>query len=193
MGFIRALLGKMGFAGSRNPARRVPSPIPYPNEDIHFMRDDHEFAPKMREALHELQSTQRQQRPIVQPALPLAELVAEWERLGGHFINQVQYVHDMHRDLGRLRSQIDERLASRNEQLEAEFTRNEELRARIGGGDAPEAKPDPIPDGGGSPDGNVLPIVGHSEPSQGNGKDHSGELLITNRGPEKLPRRSSSV
>lgn len=126
-------------AGTRSsPRNRTPNPdtsrVTYP-EDVGSHPDSvgtAEFAPGA--------FRQREQRPIIRAKMPLTELVEAYERLSGEFIEQVKYVHHMHADLGELRQQIGMHIASRDEEIEAEHVRNEELRKRIGAKDDQPAK-----------------------------------------------------
>lgn len=181
------------------PSRRVPnpdtSPIPYPSDlDASPEVGLGEFDPKKVR-----RSTQRQQTPPDQ--MTLTALVAEWERLGGVYIEQVQYCHDMFDSLQTLREQIAVRVDHRDDELEAEHERNEQLRQRIGAKDGtPTNSPRTVVEAEGkvkspavsrgdidAPGANPDPVVVHVEPiTRGNANGSGRKFDLDGHGGKPL-------
>lgn len=188
--WMRSLVGIQSSRPSRHaPDLREPrrAPLRYPEVDgVVPEVDCGEYDPKgpVRAPLHYPEEGQRHQfRPVVRDIMTLPEMVSEWERMNTAFIEHVQHAQDKYLELQEMRTRIEERLASRNEQIEVEYQRNEELRSQIGAKrDTPPADaPSPTPVVIDNSADTSLPVpVTDARQGKGHGVNGSGGRSLSN-------------
>lgn len=179
--WIKSLVGAQSSSRNRHvPDPRDRAPLRYPVGDGPAPEPDFgEFDPKVvREALDVMH--QQYKRPMVRDIMTLPEMVGEWERMNEAFIDHVHHAQDKYLELQEMRSRIEERLASRNDQIEDEYLRNEQLRHKIGEkrdippADVAPATPVVIDNSADT----ALPVpVADARPSKGNGLDGTSVRL----------------
>lgn len=185
--WISSLVGARSSRRSQHvPTPRDPrrAPLNYPEGDGPIPEVDcGEYDPKgpVRAPLHYPEYGQRQQsRPVVRDIMTLPDMVGEWEAANISFIDYVRHAQDKYLELQEMRAKIEERLASRNEQIEVEYRRNEELRQKIG-----EKRDTPLADISpstsvvitGSDDPALPVVVTDTRQGKGNGVNGSGGRL----------------